>query len=76
MGDNSQHIISCECLSKVNLALSNIFTFGYTLSTEVLHVSIYYLQFTSNFLQYVLELQDWKSVAEKEEGGGKGDRKN
>jgi hypothetical protein len=75
MGDNSQHIITCECLSKVNLALSDICTFGYTLPTEVLHVSIYYLQFTSNFLQYVLGLQDWKSVAEKE-GEGKGDRKN
>jgi hypothetical protein len=55
----------CECLSKVNLAVSDICTFGYTLSTEVLHVSIYYVQFTSNFLQYALELQDWKSVTEK-----------
>jgi hypothetical protein len=75
MGDNSQHIITCECLSKVNLALSDICTFRYMLPTEVLHVSVHYLQFTSNFLQYVLELQDWKSVAEKEEGG-KGYRKN
>jgi len=41
-GDNSQHVITRECLSKVNLTLSDIRAFLYKLSTEKLFVYIYY----------------------------------